>query len=255
MRMLALPAALLLGSALYTLLPGAKARLEAAFLALLGRAHALFTTKRGRTDSKSALAVFLLGLAAAAMLLCAVHPAAAAVVMAPLFPGFSVLPAAMRAKRALDGGDYAGDIPGYERRVLDACAPMGDAFAGGVVLPLVLCALGCALHVGGALAWAYAGLDAAKARYPAAGEVCRRIARAGECVLVALLHLCAGVVGRNPLTVGGRGAGEKLMRLLGLEGKRDHAPIAGDITQAIFLCCLCTGLIALLLTAALMAVA
>ncbi len=243
MRMLALPAALLLGAALYTNFPKAQDALPAALRALLSKIRQLFTTKKGETDERSARIVYFLALAAAATLLCAVHPIAAALVMAPLFSGFALLPAAAKAKQELDSGRFSKNIPEYERRVLVACAPLGDAFALYVSAPLLLCALGTALHVGGALGWLYAGLIAVREELPAADTFLRPVKKAGDGAFTALLLLCAGLVGRNPLRVGGRGAGEKLMHILSLEGEIDHAPISGDILQAMFLCCLSTALL------------
>ena len=250
MRILSLPAGLLLGMALYMNFPQAEDRLHAALRALLARVRLLFRKKDGETDERSARTVFFLALAAAATLLCAVHPLAAALLTAPLFPGFSPVPAAANAKRELDSGKFSKNIPEYERRVLDACAPLGGATALDVCAPLLLCALGTALHIGCAPGWLYMGLTAAREELPEAKRMLRPIHRAGEAAFIALLLLCAGLVGRNPLRVGGRGAGEKLMHALSLEGEIDHAPISGDITQAIFLCLTSAILLCCLLTAA-----
>ncbi len=249
MRMLILPAALLLGAALYSLLPALGDRLCGGLRALLRQVQRVFTTKRGRTDGRSALAVYLLAFAAAATLVSAIHPLFSALAMAPLFAGFSVLPQATAAKLDLDSGVYAKDAPAYERRVMDACRPLGGAFARGIAAPLLLCALGLALRMGGALAWVFAGLRAVREEAPAGEKALLAIERAGDTAMVILLRLCAGLVGRSPLCIGGQGAGEKLMHILSLEGETDHAPIAGDITQGVFLCCLCAGLLCALLTA------
>ncbi len=243
MHMLALPAALLLGAALYTNFPKAQDALPAALRALLSNIRRLFTSKKGETDERSARIVFFLALAAAATLLCAVHPIAAALVMAPLFPGFSPLPAAAKTKQELDSGIFSKNITEYERRVLAACAPLGDAFAFGVCTPLLLCALGMILHIGGTLGWLYMGLAAVREALPAADKLLRPAEKAGEGSFTALLLLCAGLVGRNPLRIGGHGASEKLTHTLSLEGEIDHAPIAGDILQAMFLCLMSTALL------------
>lgn len=243
MRMLALPAALLLGAALYTLLPRAEGIIAATLNALLAKIRQLFTSKEGKTDERSALAVYFLALAAAATLLCAVHPIIAAIIMAPLFSGFSPLPACAAAKQALDSGKFSKNIPEYERRVLEACEPLGEAFAHRVIAPLLLCALGMPLHLGCALGWLYAAARAVCSELPQAEKPLHAIEQTGEGAMNAILLLCAGLVGRNPLRVGGRGAKEKLLHILSLKGEIDHAPIAGDITQAIFLCCLSTALI------------
>lgn len=247
MRMLVLPAALLLGAALYAVYPALRNRLGQGICALLAFSRRLFTTPRGRTDERSALAVALLALAAAVILVGALHPAAMALVMAPLFSGFFVLPRGAAAKQALIAGECASDSAAYERRVLDACRPMGDAFAHEVIAPMLLCAIGLVLHIGSALAWVYAALRCTQEN-AAAKTICQTIDRASDCVMSFVLLLCAGLFGRNPLRVGGRSAGDRLMQILSLEGEVDHAPISGDISQGAFLCCLCAALICLPLT-------
>ena len=248
MRMLALPAALLLGAALYTLLPQAEEWLAAGFRALLEKIRQLFTTKKGATDERSALIVYFLAIAAAATILCAIHPIVAAIVMTPLFSGFSPLLACSNTKQELDSGKFSKNIPEYERRVIAACEPLGEAFAHRVAAPMLLCALGMLLHLGAAPGWLYAALCANEDFLSAAEKVLSPIRRASESAVNAILLLCAGLVGRNPLRVGGEGTKEKLLHILSLKGEIDHAPIAGDITQAIFLCCLCTGLLCAALT-------
>lgn len=247
MRMLALPAALALGALLYTNLPQAEEKLAAALPALLARIRQFFTSKSGKTDDRSALTVYFLSLAAAATILCAIHPLAAALLAAPLFSGFSPLPAAAKTKQELDSGKFSKNIPEYERRVLAACTPLGEAFSKHVITPMLLCALGMVLHLGCALGWLYAGLCAVHDELPQ--KALSFAWHIGNSAMCAMFFLCSGLVGRNPLRVGGEGAGEKLMHLLSLDGEGDHAPIAGDITQAIFLCCLCTGILCLGLTA------
>lgn len=248
MRMLALPAALLLGAALYTSFPQAQDALFSALRALLDRIRQLFTTKDAKTDARSALAVYFLLIAAAATLLCAIHPVVCSIVMAPLFTGFSPLRAAAKTRQALDSGEFSKDIPEYERRVLAACAPLGESFALHVCIPLLLCALGMPFYVGGALGWLFMALCAVKDALPAGQKLLRPLHRAGSSVFIFILLLCSGLVGRNPLRVGGQGAGEKLMHILSLEGEIDHAPISGDILQAMFLCCFSTALLCALAT-------
>lgn len=247
MRMLTLPAALLLGAALYSLFPAFRGQPDRAIRALIARCRRLFTTKRGRTDDRSALAVALLALAAAVILVGALHPAITSLVMAPLFSGFFILPQGAAAKQALSAGECAGEPAAYERRVLDACRPMGDAFAREVVVPMLLCAVGLPLHIGSALAWVYAGLRCSQEN-AAAQAICRIVDQIGDRVTTFMLLLCAGLFGRNPLRVGGNGAGERLLHLLSLEGEVDHAPISGDISQGAFVCCLCVALLCLPLT-------
>lgn len=248
MRMLALPIALALGALLYTNLPQTEEKLAAALRALLAKIRQRFTSKNGKTDDRSALIVYFLSLAAAATILCAIHPLAAALLAAPLFSGFSPIPAAAATKQELDSGKFSKNIPEYERRVRAACAPLGEAFALRVITPMILCLLGMALHLGCALGWLYTGLCAVREEVPSGEKTLSLAARIGEGALGIMLFLCSGLVGRNPLNVGGTDSGEKLMHLLSLEGESDHAPISGDITQAIFLCSLCTGILCLVLS-------
>lgn len=72
----------------------------------------------------------------------------------------------------------------------------------------------------------------------------------------ALLLLCSGAVGRSPLRVAGKTAQEKLMSALGVDDRDPaaHPPVAGDIAQGVFLCCLCGAVLCLTLTLAGMAV-
>lgn len=248
MRMLALPAALALGALLYTNFPQAEERLAAVLRALLNSIRQFFTDRSGKSDERSALIVYFLALAAVATILSAIHPLAAALLASPLFSGFSPLPAAAGTKQELDSGKFSKNIPEYERRVRAACAPLGEAFALRVITPMLLCALGTALHLGCALGWLYAGLCAVRDETPSCEKALSFAGRIGESALCTMLFLCSGLVGRNPLSVGGTSAGEKLMHLLSLDGEIDHAPIAGDVTQAIFLCCLCTGILCLVLS-------
>lgn len=249
MRLLILPAALLLGAALYTNFP----QMQEILPTLLRRGYShvcrLFLGKDGKADERSAQLVFFLALAASAIFLSAIHPLIAMAAAAPLFSGFALLPACAKVKQELHSGAFSKDIPEYERRVIAACAPLGDAFAHHIAAPLLLCALGLPLSLGCALGWVYMGLCAFDKEFPWCSRVLRPIRQAGETALVSLLLLCAGLVGRNPLRVGGKSASEKLMHLLCLEGDVDHAPIAGDITQSIFLCCLSAALLCGLLSA------
>ena len=56
--------------------------------------------------------------------------------------------------------------------------------------------------------------------------------------IILPMLLCSGAVGRNPLRTRGRGAQGRLLSILGIagDGADTHAPMAGDIPQAIFLC-------------------
>lgn len=248
MRMLALPAALLLGAALYTLVPGTKTWLNQRLCALPGTIEQTIIKRHKNPDRISILFIYIAGLVIFPTLIGAVHPICAALVMAPLFSGFSPLPAAAKTKQELDSGKYTKDIPEYERQVLAACSPLGQAFALEVAAPMLLCAIGMPLYLGCAAAWVFAGLRANRESIPAAESILAPIERISEGVFNAILLLCAGLVGRNPLNVGGEGAKEKLLHILSLKGEIDHAPISGDITQAIFLCCLCVALLCAALT-------
>ena len=249
MRMLALPAALLLSAALYTLVPGTKTWLNQRLYALPGTIEQNIIKRHQTPDRISILFIYIAGLVIFPTLIGAIHPIATAIVMALLFTGFSPLPAAAKIKQELDSGKYIKDIPEYERQVLAACSPLGKAFALEVAAPMLLCALGMPMHLGCALGWVYVGLRAAREAVPAADQIVSPFERAGDGVTVFLFHLCAGLMGRNPLRIGGRGAGEKLMHILSLDGEIDHAPISGDILQAMFLCCFSAALLCGLLTA------
>ena len=76
-------------------------------------------------------------------------------------------------------------------------------------------------------------------------------------MLRALLLLCAPLAGRSPFRVAGRRARERLMSILGLDegGADDHPPVAGDVTQGVFLCCLCLALLCVIEGLALLATA
>ena len=106
------------------------------------------------------------------------------------------------------------------------------------------------------MGWALLMLRAAEDS-PAAKRVLDAAGRAADAVACALLLLCACAVGRNPLRTQGRGAQNRLIHILGIagDGTDTHAPVAGDIAQGIFLCCLCAALLLLLLTLVLLAFA
>jgi len=248
MRMLALPAALVLGAALYSLFPGARTWLSQRLRALPGIIEQNIIERHRNPDPFSILFIHIVGLIIFPTLISILHPVCAALVMAPLFTGFSLLPAAAKTKQELDSGKYVKDISMYERQVLSACSPLGQAFAFEVAAPMLLCAIGMPLYLGCAAAWVFTGLRTIREEFPAVQRFVSPIEHAGDAALVFFLHLCAGLVGRNPLRIGGHGAGEKLMHILSLKGEVDHAPISGDITQAVFLCCLCTFLLCALVT-------
>lgn len=255
MRIFSVSAAYILAHCLYLPLPRAKAWLDHQLLTLYRRILARFTRKSGAKDEGMALLFFLLILSGVSALFGAIHPAAAAVVMIPLFTGLSVLPECVKAKDTLDSGAYARDIPAYEAIVRERCAALAPAFVGGVCAPLLLCCIGTPLYLGCALGWAYAALVAVGGENAAARRALALLARIADAVFSALLFLCAGLVGRNPLRTTGRGAQDRLVHILGVAG--DHtdtrAPMSGDILQGVFLCCFCAALLLLMLTLTLFA--
>lgn len=250
MRILALPAAALLALCLYLPLP----RLADALHSAPDRLRALLA--RRLPDARAALALTVLLPAALAAVAAALHPAAAALTMAPLLAMPAVFPGCVRLKDELDAGTWARDIPAYESRVREACLSLGPALVRGGVQALLLLALGTALHVGGALGWALLMLRACEDR-PIALRVLNAADRAADAVTCALLLLCSCAVGHNPLRTQGRGTQDRLIHILGIagDGTDTHAPVSGDIAQGIFLCCLCAALLLLLLTLMLLAFA
>lgn len=237
MRIFAVPAAILLACCLYMPLPSAK---EALFR-LIRRAYAavlrLFTRRTGKTDDVPALAMFLLLLFGALLLLGAVHPLLAMLLMAPAFTGLAILPAAARVKDELDSGAYARDIPAYEALVRETCVSLAPAFIEGIIAPMILCSLGMPLHLGAALGGVYTAFRALAGQPPAV-RATRLICRITERIFVFFLVLCSGAVGRNPLRTAGRSAEDRLLSILSITpGSADsRAPMAGDIAQGVFLC-------------------
>ena len=73
-------------------------------------------------------------------------------------------------------------------------------------------------------------------------------------VMRGMLLLCSCVVGRNPLRAHGDEPRALLLSILGIagDGTDTHAPVAGDIAQAVFLCCFASALLCLMLTVALL---
>lgn len=251
MRILAVPAALLLACCLYLPVPRAAAGLHRALEALYAAVLRLFTRRCGQTDDAPALLTLSLLLGGAAALLGAAHPLLSAVLAAPAFTGLAALPGCAAVKDALDSGQYARDIPAYESRVRETCASLAPAFTAGVAAPLLLLAAGTPLYLGPSLCWIFTALRLFEDRSTAARRIVRAVLRAAESILSALMLLCSGVVGRNPLRTQGRGAQDRLLHILGVagDGTDTHAPMSGDIAQGIFLCGFCTALLCLTLTA------
>ena len=256
MRMLALPAAFALAFALYLPLPRTYDAIRAALARLYTRALSLFTDKRGRASDTPALACFLLALGGVAALLGAIHPAVSALTMAPLFGAISLVPGAASVKRELDGGSLQGDIDAYETLVRDTCRDFAPSFVADACLPLMLCALGTPLYLGGALGWMALALRAAP-QSAVARRILPPLERVSGGILHALMLLCSCLVGRSPFRTRGATLSERLLSILGIaQGDASgHAPVAGDIAQAAFLCCFCAGLLCAVLSLALLAFA
>ncbi|MGN0774849.1 MAG: hypothetical protein ACI4MP_13780 [Candidatus Ventricola sp.] len=238
MRIFAVPAALLLACCVYLPLPRAREGLDAALRHLFRGFLRAFTRKNGQTDEIPALAACLLVLGGVLVPLAALHPLAAALLMAPAFTGLAALPPCARVKDELDAGKYARDIPAYEARVRETCRSLAPAFVDGIAAPMLLCAAGMPLHLGPALGLAYTALCALAPQLPAAARIASAIRRLAERVFCAFMLLCSGTVGRNPLRTRGHGAQGRLLSILGIagDGADTHAPMAGDIPQGIFLC-------------------
>lgn len=249
MRIFAVPLALVLAACLYLLLPKASAYAKEGVVRLYALALARFTRRDGSVDEKPALMIFLLLLGGAAALLGAIHPLVAAVVMTPLFTGFAILPGCAKVKDELDSGAYSGDIPAYEARVRESCASLAPAFSHELMLPMILCCIGMPLYLSCALGYMGAALLVLADVNRTAERASVILRRAADAVMTAMLALCSGVVGRNPLHIKRRGAQARLMSTLGVAGDETdtHAPMAGDIAQGIFLCCFCLLVLCLML--------
>lgn len=250
MRILALPAALLIACVLYPLLPRLADRIVPALDTLYAYALRLFTRRTGQTDEGPALLTFLLLLAGVVALLSAVHPVLLALLAAPLFMGLSVLPRCASVKAELDSGKYVKDIPAYEALVRETCRSLAPAFVSSVCLPLVLCAVGVVLHIGSAPGWLLAALRRHTETSKTAAVLVSKADHIADAVFCALLTLCAGAAGRNPLRTQGSSAQARLMNILGVAGDKTdtHAPMAGDISQGAFLCLFATAFLLLSLT-------
>jgi len=160
MRIFAIPAALLIACCLYLPLPKTAGCFEGMLRFFYAQALRLFKGKRSAADQKSALAVYLLLLCGVCILLGAIHPLAAMILMTPLFTGLASLPACAHTERELDSGKYANDIPSYERIVRESCLSVAPAFVRGVCAPMLLCAVGMPLRMAAPLGYAYAALCA-----------------------------------------------------------------------------------------------
>lgn len=244
MRIFAIPAALLLACCIYLPLPKAAAAFERMLRFFYSRVLRLFTRKNGTADHKHALAMYLLLLCGVSVLLGAIHPLAAMILMVPLFTGLAALPACAHVERELDSGKYAGDIPTYEALVRESCSSVAPAFVSGVCAPMLLCAVGMPLRMAAPVGYAYAALCALSSENESAKRITKSIRRISERILIFFMTLCSGVTGRNPLRVSGKTAKARLLSIVGIAGDSTdtHAPMAGDIAQAIFLCAFSTGI-------------
>jgi len=211
----------------------------------------LFSRKNGAADREPALCAYLLVLCGAVLLLGAVHPLCAMLLMAPLFGGLSAFPPCVHMEHELDSGKFAGDIPVYEALVRETCLSVAPAFSGGIIAPLLLCAAGMPLHAACPIGYAYAALRALSPQDATARRVTHAVERFSERVLIFFMTLCSGVTGRNPLRARGKTGPDRLLSILGIAGDHTdtHAPMAGDIAQAIFLCSFSTGILCLSLCA------
>lgn len=246
MRMLALPAAFMLSFCLYLPFPRAERLLLDSVEALYRRAAARFG------DRPRTLRLFLLLIGACASFAGALHPVVSALAMAPLFTFSGIFPGCAAMKTSLDSGKFARDIPAYEANVRKTCSSIAPAFVAGAIAPLLLCAAGLPFYFGCGLGWMYFAM---RQLYPLSKTTQRilvLVLRLCNKVFSFLLTLCSGLVGRNPLHTRGSDAQSRLMSILGIaqDGADTHAPMSGDISQAVFLSCFCMALLCFMLTAA-----
>lgn len=238
MRIFAVPTALLIACCVYLPLPKAAQYSDRVLRALYAQTLRLFTKKNGSADHTPALAMYLLLLCGVCALIGAIHPLAGMILMVPLFTGLAALPACADTEHELDSGKYANDIPVYEAVVRESCASVAPEFVGGIISPMLLCGLGMPLHLAAPAGYAYAALRALAAEDEAVLKIISRFQRIAEKIFIFFMTLCSGVKGRNPLNIRGKTAEARLMSIIGIAGDNTdtHAPMAGDIAQAIFLC-------------------
>ena len=256
-----LPAALLpalslaLAFALYLPLPAAGAWLARLPRALYHHLSGALTHRKKAADPHLTLGLLLLLILAAGAFAGALPALWQAVLCAPALSAIALLPPSAAVKRELDSGVLAHDTAAYEARVRDTCAALAPSFVADGTAPLLLCALGAPLGLSVALVWAYAVLRALSTADALSQRAVTLLLRPADAVLRALLLLCAPLAGRSPFRVTGRRAKERLMSILGLadDGTQDHSPVAGDVTQGVFLCCLCLALLCVIEGLALLA--
>ena len=254
MRMLVLPAALALAFLLYLPLPRAFDLL----LAGVRRMHAfflrLYKNQGKKLCARCALACCVFIPAALLALLGLIHPAVCALTMAPLFGALALVPRAAGVKRELDSGSLSKDIAAYEALVRTTCGDFAPAFVTDACLPLLLCAIGLPLRIGGALGWMALVLRTLAPGSTPAKRILAPLERAAQAILRALMLLSSCLVGRSPFRTRGETLSARLLSILAIDpgDPASHAPVSGDITQAAFLCCFCASLLCALLTLALL---
>lgn len=240
---------LALGFALHLPLPAAADTLARIPRALHARLARSLEQKGGTPDARLPLGLLLLLTLAAGAFAGALPVLVQAALCAPALSALALLPPSAAVKRELDSGTLAHDTAAYESRVRETCAALAPSFVCDGTVPLLLCALGAPLRLSVALVWAYAALRALCPQSKPAARTVTLLLRPADAILRALLLLCAPLAGRSPFRTEGRRARERLMSILSLdESDADsHAPVAGDVTQAAFLCCLCLVLLCVLL--------
>ncbi|MBP3656177.1 MAG: hypothetical protein J6K32_05710 [Clostridia bacterium] len=255
MRAIAFAAALLFAFVVYPLFPALPSLLGDGLRALHARVLRSFTRADGTADERPALCVFLLLLGGACALPGAIHPLLGAVTASFAYTGLSALPGSVSAKEELDSGAYTKDPAAYESLARETCAALAPAFCQGVFAPLLLCALGTPLWLDASLGWCHLALRALCGANSDARRICALCLRPADASFRFLLTLLSGLLGRSPFRMRGKRSGERLMYILGIAGDDSdtHAPMAGDITQAVFLCCFSACLMAGALTFLLMA--
>ena len=254
MRAFALPAAVIFSLCLYMPMPALEKKLPGMLKKLHSSVQTVLQNKQ--IDARHAFPVTAALLVIVSALLSLVHPLLCAIIAAPLFPFSAVMPGCAKAKDELDSGKYARDIPAYEAIVRENCLLLAPAFARGFFAPLLLLSIGLPVHLGAALLYVYAALRALEGEYAPAKSILSLIDRAADRIFSAMLMLCAGLVGRNPVRIHAKNAEERLIRTLGIAGDRTdtHAPMSGDIAQGIFLCSFAGGLLTVMVTLVLLAV-
>lgn len=253
MRILALPVAIALALLIYLPLPKAGTFIAREIQRLYARFLLLFTRKSGKADEEMAFPLFLLLTGGVCQMIGGLHFAAAGAVMTPLFCAFAALPQAVRVKNELDSGALSSNIAEYEARVRSICAQLAPAFSTDLFAPMLLVALGTPIHMGCVLGGAYLAARALCDQYAGARRLVAIINKPVTRVTRAMLLLCSCVVGKNPFHAHGETLRELMLSIQGIAGdvNDSHAPVAGDIAQAVFLLCFAAGFLLFALTAAL----